>query len=246
MFNEMEKYYGTEAKIGLIYIASSWIMEPEFNIMSRPGIITCTTRISLGNSVTEESLRSLGDSACDAAALLAEAPMDVIALGCTSGSFIGGNSYDLELIKKMEDASSVQCTTTGRSVVTAARALNLKKLSILTPYTDDINRKAMAYLGENGIETVYCKGLGLVRDYDIDMVPLEDVKSEVLSLEGLSESDGIFISCTGLKTVPLIEDLEQGTGLPVITAVQATFWNSLKIAGITEMPESFGSLFRTC
>jgi len=245
MIDQTEKYYGTEAKIGLIYIASSWIMEPEFYMMSSPGIITCTTRITLGNSVTEGSLRSLGDKACDAAALLAEAPMDVIALGCTSGSFIGGNSYDLELIKKMEDASSVRCITTGRSVINALKKLDMKKISMLTPYTDDINRKAMAYLGENGIETVYCRGLGLVRDYDIDMVPLEKVKREVLSLEGLSEGDGIFISCTGLKTVPLIEELEQKTGLPVITAVQATFWNSLEIAGIKKKPENYGSLLRS-
>jgi len=77
------------------------------------------------------------------------------------------------------------------------------------------------------------------------MVPLEKVKREVLSLEGLSEGDGIFISCTGLKTVPLIEELEQKTGLPVITAVQATFWNSLEIAGIKKKPENYGSLLRS-
>lgn len=123
MYNKKEAIYGTSSKIGLIYIASSWIMEPEFYLMSPPGVITCTTRISLGDSVTEESLLNLGDQACDAAELLAESPLDVIALGCTSGSFIGGNSYDLELIKKMEQKSSTRCTTTGRPVIFSSSAI---------------------------------------------------------------------------------------------------------------------------
>jgi len=244
MYNEFEKIYGTTAKIGLIYIASSWIMEPEFYYMSPPGVITCTTRISLGDTVTEGSLLSLGDQACIASELLAESPMDVIALGCTSGSFVGGNSYDLELIKKMEQKSSTKCTTTGRSVIDALTAMDLDRLALFTPYTDDITDKAVSYLSENNIETISRKGMGLIRDYDIDMVPLETVKKEVLALRDLSKCKGIFISCTGLKTAPIIAELEKLTGLPVITSVQATFWNCLKISGVTAMPENFGSLFR--
>ena len=244
MYNEIEKIYGTTAKIGLIYLASSWIMEPEFYLMSPPGVITCTTRISLGDTVTEESLLGIGEQACRAAQLLSESPMDVIALGCTSGSFIGGNSYDIELIKKMEQASSTKCTTTGRSVINALVAMDINKVALFTPYTDNITDKAVSYLSENRIETISRKGLGLIRDYDIDMVPLETVKKEVLSLDRLPDCNGIFISCTGLKTVPLIEELEQITGLPVITSVQATFWNCLKISGVKTMPEGFGSLFK--
>jgi maleate isomerase len=243
MYKELEKIYGTTAKIGLIYIASSWVMEPEFYLMSPPGVITCTTRISLGDTVTEESLLSLGDQACNAAELLAESPMDVIALGCTSGSFIGGSSYDLELIKKMEQKSSTKCTTTGRSVIDALKAMELDRLALFTPYTDDITDRAVSYLRENNIETISRKGLGLTRDYDIDMVPLETVKKEVLALRDLSKCNGIFISCTGLKTAPIIAELEKLTGLPVITSVQATFWNCLKISGVQDTPGNFGSLF---
>lgn len=243
MYNDLEKIYGTISKIGLIYIASSWIMEPEFYLMSPPGVITCTTRISLGDTVTEESLLNLGDQACNAAELLAESPMDVIALGCTSGSFIGGSSYDLELIKKMEHRSSTKCITTGRSVIDALKTMGLDRLALFTPYTDDITERAVSYLSENNIETISRKGMGLTRDYDIDMVPLETVKKEVLALRDLSECNGIFISCTGLKTVPIIAELEELTGLPVITSVQATFWNCLKISGVQDMPENFGSLF---
>lgn len=243
MYKEKERLYGVDAKIGLIYIASSWIMEPEFNMMSPAGVITCTTRISLGNDVSQDSLLNLGGKACEAAALLAEAPMDVIVLGCTSGSFIGGNDYDLNLIKSMEDCSSTRCTTTGRSVVEALNSLNLKNVAVLTPYTEDINEKCVSYLQMNNVGCTSIHGLGLTKDYDIDMVPLDEVKDRVLSLKGLDASDGIFISCTGLKTVPIIEDLEKITGLPVVTAVQATFWNCLKIAEVDTMPGGFGKLF---
>ncbi len=39
--------YGARAKIGLIYPAQGWVMEPEFYAMSPEGVITCTTRVHI-------------------------------------------------------------------------------------------------------------------------------------------------------------------------------------------------------
>ena len=58
------------------------------------------------------------------------------------------------------------------------------------------------------------------------------------------QAQGVFISCTGLRTIGAIEALEQDLGRPVISAVQATFWDALRIAGVGENIEGFGSLFR--
>lgn len=238
-----ENLYGSDGKIGLIYIATSWIMEPEFNLMAPSGVITCTTRIP-GEAVTKECVSKIGDRAIDATKLLAQAPLDVIALGCTSGGFIGGNQYDLEIIKKMEENSNdIPCITTSRAVVNAIKEMNLKKIVVFTPYLDEINEMCASYLNENDIQVLEIKGLNLTNDHDIDNVPFDKIKEEVRSFDNISSCDGIFIACTGLRTIPIISVLEKELNKPVISAIQATFWNCLKLMGNDKNIHGFGSLF---
>jgi arylmalonate decarboxylase len=42
------------------------------------------------------------------------------------------------------------------------------------------------------------------------------------------EADAIFISCTSLPTLKLIDAIEEQLGKPVVTSNQATFWNALQ------------------
>ena len=57
-------------------------------------------------------------------------------------------------------------------------------------------------------------------------------------------ADTIFISCTGIRTVGAIAALEADLGRPVVTAIQATFWDALRLAGVNESISGFGSLFQ--
>ena len=57
------------------------------------------------------------------------------------------------------------------------------------------------------------------------------------------ESEAIFISCTNLHTIELIEKLECDLGKPVITSNQATMWNLLRMAGIQDKLPGYGQLF---
>ena len=56
------------------------------------------------------------------------------------------------------------------------------------------------------------------------------------------EADGLFISCTNLRTFEVIELLEKEIGKPVVTANQATFWRSLKLAKVNEKIKGYGRL----
>ena len=45
--------YGGRAKIGLIYPAMGWVMEPEFNAMAPKGVSIQTTRVMNGSTDKE-------------------------------------------------------------------------------------------------------------------------------------------------------------------------------------------------
>ncbi|MDR7869702.1 MAG: hypothetical protein RIN55_02495 [Tissierellaceae bacterium] len=233
--------YGARAKIGLIYPSPGWVMEPEFYEMSPEGVITCTTRISLLET-NKEQLTLIGQQGVKAARLLCQAPVDVIALGCTSGSFIGGMEYDRELIKEMEEASNgVPCITTSASAVRALNSFGVKKIAVATPYIQEVNERGKRYLEESGFKVTNMIGLDLLYDKEIDSQPYEIVYKLAKEAD-TKDAEAVAILCTGIRSIGILKHLEQDLGKPVISAIQATFWNSLRTCGIKDSIEGYGSL----
>ena len=188
--------YGGRAKIGLIYPAMGWVMEPEFTTMAPKGVSIQTTRVMNG-STNKEGLNDL---------------------------IIAG-------------------TTTSTAVAEAVKAVGAKKVAFATPYIEDLNVLAKAYLESCGIEVLNTKGLGLLYDKDMDATPLEKIYELAKSVD-VPEADAVLILFTGVRSVPIIEMLEKDLKKPVISAIQASMWYSLKTLGIdTNEVKGFGSLF---
>lgn len=232
--------YGGRAKIGLVYPAPGWVMEAEFSKMSPEGVITCATRISL-HETNEEGLSQIGNEAIKAAKLLAQAPVDIIVLGCTSGSFMGGAQYDKEVIQKMEESSGLPCITTSSSVVDALKQLGVKKIAVATPYIEEVYMKGKSFLEESGFQVTNIKGLDLLYDRDIDSQSLERVYKLAKEVD-TDDAEAVVILCTGIRSIGIIDHLEKDLKKPVISAIQASFWNSIRRSGVGEKIQGYGSL----
>ncbi|MBS3969380.1 MAG: Asp/Glu racemase, partial [Clostridia bacterium] len=203
-----DKLYGWRAKIGLIYPASGWVMEPEFYAMAPEGVSIHTTRVEL-KTVDVKGVTEIAAASIEAARLLATAPLNVIVLGCTSGSFINGSEYDKNLIRSMEEVTNgIPCTTTASAVSKALDKLKVNKLAVVTPYVEEINLRAIKYLQEKGFKVLNLAGLGLIEDYDINRQDLETVYNLAKSTD-VENADGIFIACTGIRSIPIIKTLEK-------------------------------------
>ncbi|RNF40318.1 aspartate/glutamate racemase family protein [Planococcus salinus] len=239
--------YGWRGQLGLIYIASAWSMEAEYADMAPPGVTTHTTRVALSDDPTNFSLNdvcTVGEDAVKAAKLLAQAPLDAIAFGCTSGSFTNGVGYDQQLIRQMEAlANGIPCTTTITAVLKALQAFNMRKIAIATPYEEAINNRAVNFFEDSGFSVENMLGLGMANDYDISHQSIETVY-RLAKQADTKDAEAVFIACTGLTTVRVLEVLEADLGKPVISANQATFWHSLQLAGIKADIRGFGSLFQ--
>ncbi len=84
--------------------------------------------------------------------------------------------------------------------------------------------------------------MGLTDNLALNDVTLEQVYDYTKSVVNPGV-DTLFISCTGLRTIGVIEDLESELGIPVVTSNQATFWDALRIARVNAARPGFGSLF---
>src|SRR5665213_3316870 len=136
----MSEYCGWRAKVGLIYMASSTVMEPEFYAMAPHGVSIHTDRIVLPKA-TIAGLEQMmgGDEILECTALLASAPLDVILFGGTSASFLHGHGWDASVMERMRSvAGGIPVTTTSTASLRALQTLQAKKISIVTPYLDEI------------------------------------------------------------------------------------------------------------
>ena len=92
-----DEIYGSRARIGLIYMASSFVMEPEFQRMAPPGVTIHTTRIAFTKATVEGVGQMSGSAEVEqCTALLATAPLHAICFGGTSASFVHGRGWDDE------------------------------------------------------------------------------------------------------------------------------------------------------
>lgn len=58
------------------------------------------------------------------------------------------------------------------------------------------------------------------------------------------EAEAIFVSCSALRSLDVLEDLEQDAGKPVVTSNQAMIWETLRLAGVDDKIEGYGKLLR--
>src|SRR5699024_6337825 len=237
--------YGWRGRIGLIYIASAYAMDAEFMKMAPDGVTTHTTRIALSDNpehFTIDDLSGLKDDVFEATKLLAQAPLNSIAFGCTSGSFVNGNKYDREMIEQMEKIAKVPCTTTATAVTEACKALKVKKIAMATPYAEDVNELAHRYFTDSGLHITKITGLGIMNDYAISSLDIHSIYRMAMEAN-TDDAEAVFISCTGLSAASLIEALEEDLKKPVITSNQATFWHALRLSRIGSKGLKFGQLF---
>lgn len=241
---QMYSPYGYRAKIGLIVPSTNTVNEPEFYFMAPRGVSIHTARIKLLGKATTESYLAMGAETERAASELATAEVDVIAWGCTSGSVIIPRQ---QLETSIVAQAGVPAVTTIGSVLSALQALGVKTISLGTPYVDFVNEQEVRLLEESGFKVAAWYGLHLGETQEerrgIGRVPPESLFRLVQYVDR-PEAEAIFLSCTNLATIEMIDDLEAAVGKPVITSNQATFWHALRTAGLKDRLEGFGRLLR--
>lgn len=236
---------GDLARIGLIYIASSVVMEEEIGAMSAPGVSTHTARIRLPKVTVEGIEEMMNAPELETAARHAAAPpIDVLCFGGTSASFLHGTAYDQALIRKIEGWTPGPVVTTASTATLAAlRQVGAGKVALATPYVGAIHERAIRFLSENGHEVVRSAHLDITDDHALAEVSLEEVYDHVLSVDH-ADATAIFVSCTNFRTVGAIAALENRLGKPVISAIQASFWHCLHLLNVKGAKPGYGRLFQ--
>ena len=229
-------------RIGLITLGSDFRIEKDFNnVIYGKDIDLFVNRIHCYNPLTNESLIKMADEITDATnEILPYQKIDCVAYGCTSGTVAAG--YDKIKLKINLAKPDAKVTTPITSAIKALRKLDIKKISIFTPYTKLINESLIAYFDKENISINSLTYLDIASDLDIGKVD-EDYLFEVLSKIDLKNSDALFISCTALPALSIIDKLEKKLKKVVLSSNQVLIWDTLNEINYKKKIKGYGRLF---
>ena len=202
-------------RVGLITLASDFRIEKDFNnVIYGKDIDLYCNRIHCYNPLTNETLKKMADDIPKVTKdILPDQKLDCVAYGCTSGTIAAGYQSVFDRVNLAKPNTKV--TTPITSAINALKILKIKKLSIFTPYTDEINQSVINYFKKENIEITQLTYFDIASDLDIGKVDPEHL-FDVLSKIDLSNSDALFVSCTALPVLSIIKDLEKKTGKIVL------------------------------
>ncbi len=226
-------------KLGMIVPSWNTVMEYETQRMAGGGISVHTQRIS-HTADTEENLMWMGTQVPAAAKLLAHAKVNVICYGCTAGGFIKGPQYDREMNSQIKAATGIPGTTSASAITDALSAVGAKRISVATAYEPWLNVKTQQYLEAAGFTVLAIEGFGTQAHAAVTPDRVAALAKKV----DHADAQAVFIGCSNLRTLEIIESLEQELGKPVVTSNQASMWSMLRLVGATAAIPGAGRLFR--
>jgi len=229
-------------RIGLIALATDFNSEQDLRRMYPQGIEIFTNRVLNANPVTIQNLRKMaGDISRAAAGILPGLTLDAMIYGCTSGTVANGAKKIEQLVQK--SCPGIPVTNPVSAALAAFAHLGAKRISILTPYTEEVNLEMVAYFADHGIDVINIAGFGYQSDIDMTGIPLREIAHAADKVCDNS-ADLLFISCTAIRTSLVIESIERTISKPVISSNQALVWHSLKLVGYKQDIDGYGSLFK--
>jgi maleate isomerase len=229
-------------KIGLIALASDYMIEKDFiKIIKDKKVDFFVNRIECFNPLTKENLIKMSEKVTEVTRdILPNEKIDCVAYGCTSGTIAAGYEAIEKKIKNAKPEAIV--TTPSTASIKALKKLNIKKIAIFTPYSKKLNDEVLDFFKNENFEIKANSYFNIVSDIDIGKVD-PNYLYEVLSKMDLKGAEALFVSCTALPALSIIDKLEKKLNITVLSSNQTLIWDTLNSIKNKETTKGFGKIF---
>ena len=230
-------------RVGLIALATDFRIEKDFiSVIKDQNIDFFVNRIHCYFPLTSENLIKMSSTVTKVSEdILPNEKLDCVVYGCTSGTIAAG----YENIKKKVNLAKPEAkvTTPSSAAINALRKMKVEKVAIFTPYSKVLNDEVIDYFKSENFEISSNAYFDILSDFDIGKVD-EDYLYETLSKMDLGDADALFISCTALPALSIIDKLEKKLNKVVLSSNQVLIWDTLQSIGKKDSIEGFGKLFK--
>ncbi len=230
------------AQLGFIVISTDLVMEDNIARLSPEGVGSSITRLQMPRECNIATLAvQINDMAQAASLIQPDAYPKVVCYACTSGSIVIGEDRVMAEIQR--GAPWAQPSTLVTGVINALHRLKAHKIVVATPYLDEINTLEAEFLRQKGFDVLDIQGLNIDDCEAMGRITPAFIRDFALSVDN-EDADAIFVSCGGIRTLDVLQEIEDAAGKPVICSNQAMMWDCLRRAEINDSIEGYGQLFQ--
>ena len=222
---------GTRATLGLIVLQADETLEQDARrLLPLDGVALYTSRVPSGDAVSTESLAAMEEHLPAAARLLPRAArFDAVGYGCTSGAMTIGAARVAEQVRRGVATRHVTDPLTGARA--ALVRLGVRRLAIVSPYVGSVAEPLADAFRRAGHEVVSTLTFGEETEERVARIDPASIRAAALAADR-PEAQAIFLSCTNLRTLDVIPDIEAATGKPCLSSNLCLLQHMAALSGI--------------
>src|SRR5260370_22331818 len=235
---------GWRARLGFLLPPGNPTVEPEMIAWAPEGVSVHFHRMAAHGAARsregqEERTRTMGNQIDSSIELLAMVDPDVVVVAHTATSYYLGRQREAELLGRLQGSTGKRVITAFGSVVRALERLNIRRLALGTPYSAETTAQGKAHLEAHGLQVVSFANLqGVTNIYD----ETAERAYQLARMVNSEDAEAVFLSGTGMPTLPVLELLEQDLGKPVVSSASAMMWHALRLSGVGQLIPGHGRL----
>lgn len=234
--------------VGMLTPSSNTVLEPVTCAM-----VSNLPEVSIHFSRFRVTEIALSDSALgqfslnkllDAAALLADAKVDVIAWNGTSAGWLGFEA-DQQLCHQIQANTGIPATTSILALNERFQQQGVKTFGLVTPYHDEVQQRIIANYRAAGFDCIAEQHFNRQDNFSFSEVSATEITTMVEAV-ATAKPDAITTFCTNLRAAPLVQSLESTYDIPVYDTISVVLWKALQLAGVDPARvEGWGRLFQS-
>jgi maleate isomerase len=240
---------GWRRKFGVIAPSTNTIVQPEFAMMSVPGVTSHFSRIHIrdqnmdSDDGMERLLEQIREEIGGACERVLTCEPDYMVMGMSAETFWDGVEGNRAFKKQITGITGLDVATGAEACERALHLFGARKIGVVTPYQPIGDENVVKFFGELGFEVASIKGLKCPTAVSIAHVSEAELRDAIFEVNE-SDVDAIVQCGTNLCMTTLADEAERWLDKPVIAINAATWWMALRDNGIEDRVPGFGTLLR--
>jgi maleate cis-trans isomerase len=218
--------YAPRGFIGMLTPQANTAVEPECAILLPRGVGLLAGRLVSRSATIEERLVDYVDTLDTSVAQFGAAPLRALGFACTGSSYLAGRAREAELFGRLSQRRGCTVTSSALAVVEALHALDARRISLVSPYSESLTAQSVAYWQSHGFQV---GAVARVAASDANSAhPIYGLGSDaaleaVNSLRGRA-GDAVVMLGTGMPSLRTILAAPRVDGAPVFSCTLALAW----------------------
>lgn len=224
----------TPLKLGFLTPSSNTVLEPAIArlLHDTPWVSAHFARFRVLAINLGQTANSQFDPApiLTAAEMLADAKVDSICWAGTSGSWLGF-AQDEALCAAITERTGLPATTATLALRDALRLAGARRVALVTPYLDEVQRAIIGNLTREGFEVTAERHLEDPGNYSFALHSAALVDGLVAEAVAERPTEAVIIHCTNFRGTEGAPRLEAQLGPLMLDSIAVSLWGGVRAAG---------------